>query len=71
MFERAPHRTHNPLVADLIKSGRVGLVDSHALDLSIDELVTARSVSLPYARKCLSVGAVHRYRGWSPRRPAA
>ena len=38
MFERAPHRTHNPLVADLIESGRVGLVDSHALDLSIDEI---------------------------------
>ncbi|HOX67250.1 MAG TPA: ATPase domain-containing protein [Burkholderiaceae bacterium] len=38
-FEQRPNRTRNPLVADLIASGRVALVDSHAPDLSIDEIV--------------------------------
>ena len=38
-FEQRPNRSRNPLVADLIESGRVGLVDSAAPDLSIDEIV--------------------------------
>ncbi len=38
-FEQHPNRSRNPVVADLIESGRVGLVDSRAPDLSIDEVV--------------------------------
>jgi circadian clock protein KaiC len=38
-FEQRPNRSRNPLVADLIRTGRVGLVDSRAPDLSIDEVV--------------------------------
>jgi circadian clock protein KaiC len=38
-FEQRPSRLRNPAIADLIKSGRVGLVDSRAPDLSIDEIV--------------------------------
>jgi circadian clock protein KaiC len=38
-FEQRPSRMRNPEIADLIKSGRVGLVDSRAPDLSIDEIV--------------------------------
>jgi circadian clock protein KaiC len=38
-FEQDPHRSRNRIVADLIRSGRVGLVDSRAPDLSIDEIV--------------------------------
>ncbi|MFA6984794.1 MAG: ATPase domain-containing protein [Arenimonas sp.] len=38
-FEQDPHRSRNRIVADLIKGGRVGLVDSRAPDLSIDEIV--------------------------------
>jgi circadian clock protein KaiC len=38
-FEQHPHRARHRLLADLIDSGRVGLVDSRAPDLSIDEIV--------------------------------
>jgi circadian clock protein KaiC len=38
-FEQDPNRSRNRVVADLIKSNRVGLVDSRAPDLSIDEIV--------------------------------
>ena len=38
-FEQRPNRSRNPLVADLIETGRVGLVDTSAPDLSIDEVV--------------------------------
>ena len=38
-FEQRPIRSRNPVVADLIESDRVGLVDSAAPDLSIDEIV--------------------------------
>ena len=38
-FEQNPNRSRNPVVAELIRSGRVGLVDSTAPDLSIDEVV--------------------------------
>jgi circadian clock protein KaiC len=38
-FEPQPHRSRNRVVADLIASGRVALVDSRAPDLSIDEVV--------------------------------
>lgn len=38
-FEQLPSQIQNPLLADLIKSGRIGLVDSRAADLSIDEIV--------------------------------
>ncbi len=39
IFEQRPSRARNPRMFDLIESGRVGLVDSRAPDLSIDELV--------------------------------
>lgn len=39
VFEQRPNRSRNPLVAGLISAGLVGLVDSSAPDLSIDEVV--------------------------------
>ena len=38
-FEQHPNRSRSRLVADLIASGRVGLVENRAADLSIDEVV--------------------------------
>ena len=38
-FEQRPNHTRSPVLAALIADGRVGLVDSHAPDLSIDEIV--------------------------------
>jgi circadian clock protein KaiC len=38
-FEQNPHRSRNRVVATLIEGGHVGLVDSRASDLSIDEIV--------------------------------
>ena len=39
VFEQRPNRTRSRVLAQLIKSGRIGVVDSHAPDLSIDEVV--------------------------------
>jgi circadian clock protein KaiC len=39
VFEQHPRRAHNRVLAELIDSGRIGLVDSRAPDLSIDEIV--------------------------------
>ena len=39
VFEQHPHRTHSRVLAELIKGDRVGLIDSRAPDLSIDEIV--------------------------------
>ncbi len=39
VFEQHPTRSRNRVLAELIKSGRVGLVDTRAPDLSIDEIV--------------------------------
>lgn len=39
VFEQHPGRSHNRMLAELIESGRVGLIDSRAPDLSIDEIV--------------------------------
>jgi circadian clock protein KaiC len=38
-FEQIPNRERAPLLADLIEQGKVGLVDTQAPDLSIDEIV--------------------------------
>ncbi|MDH5823630.1 ATPase domain-containing protein [Luteimonas sp. RD2P54] len=38
-FEQHPHRSRNPVLAELVASGRIGVVDSRAPDLSIDEVV--------------------------------
>lgn len=38
-FEQHPSRSRNPVLIDLIASGQVALVDTHAADLSIDEIV--------------------------------
>ncbi len=38
-FEQDPNRSRNRIIADLIKQDRVGLIDSRATDLSIDEVV--------------------------------
>ncbi len=38
-FEQHPSRSRNRVLIDLIESGRVGLVDSRAPDLSIDEII--------------------------------
>jgi circadian clock protein KaiC len=37
-FEQRPNRTRSQIVVDLIASGRVGLLESHGSDLSIDEI---------------------------------
>jgi circadian clock protein KaiC len=39
VFEQHPRRSHNRVLAELIEGGRVGLIDSRAPDLSIDEIV--------------------------------
>jgi circadian clock protein KaiC len=39
VFEQRPSYSQNPRLAGLIESGQVGLVDSRAPDLSIDEIV--------------------------------
>ncbi len=39
VFEQHPNRSYNRVVADLVAAGVVGLVDSRAPDLSIDEIV--------------------------------
>jgi circadian clock protein KaiC len=39
VFEQHPRRSHNRVLAELIEGDRVGLVDSRAPDLSIDEIV--------------------------------
>jgi len=38
-FEQHPNRSRNRTLIDLIESGRLGLVDSRASDLSIDEIL--------------------------------
>jgi circadian clock protein KaiC len=38
-FEQRQNQARSRIVADLVASGRVGLIDSHAPDLSIDEIV--------------------------------
>jgi circadian clock protein KaiC len=38
-FEQNPNHSHNPGVAKLIKAGKVGLVDTAAPDLSIEEVL--------------------------------
>jgi circadian clock protein KaiC len=39
VFEQRPNRSRNKLLSELIQSDKVGLVDSRAPDLSIDEIV--------------------------------
>lgn len=39
VFEQHPNCSRNRLITDLIASGQIGVVDSHAPDLSIDEIV--------------------------------
>ena len=39
VFEQHPNRARSPVISELVASGRVGLVDSTAPDLSIDETV--------------------------------
>ncbi|MGI4839978.1 MAG: RAD55 family ATPase [Janthinobacterium lividum] len=39
VFEQRPDRSQNPTLARLVEEGKVGLVDSRAPDLSIDEIV--------------------------------
>ncbi len=38
-FEQRPNRVRSPALVDLITSGKVGLIDARAPDLSIDEIV--------------------------------
>ncbi|MDP3082929.1 MAG: ATPase domain-containing protein [Rubrivivax sp.] len=38
-FELHPSRSRNPVLIDLIEAGKVSLIDTHAPDLSIDEIV--------------------------------
>jgi len=40
-FEKSPGQTHNPLLQKLVLDGHVGVVDTRALDLSIDETLYA------------------------------
>ena len=45
-FEQHPNRSQHRVVADLIKAGVVGLVDSHSPGLSIDEIVVLLMVEI-------------------------
>lgn len=45
-FEQRPNRLRNRVVTDLIKSGRVGVVDSRVADLSIDETLRLLTVEI-------------------------
>ena len=40
-FEKSPGQSHNPRLDDLVAAGHVGIVDTRALDLSIDETLFA------------------------------
>ncbi len=40
-FEKSPGQTHNPRLKALVEAGHVGVVDTQALDLSIDETLHA------------------------------
>jgi circadian clock protein KaiC len=39
-FEQRPHRARGPVVAELIASGRVGVIDTRTSTLSVDEIAT-------------------------------
>ncbi len=53
IFEQRANRSRSPVLADLIESGTVGVVDSRAPDLSIDEvlLLLLREISRLDARR--------------------
>jgi circadian clock protein KaiC len=38
-FERRPNRVHNKALAQAIEAGRIGVVESHAADVSIEEVM--------------------------------
>lgn len=38
-FERRPHRVHNKALAQYIEDGRIGLVETNAADISIEEVM--------------------------------
>jgi circadian clock protein KaiC len=38
-FEQRPNHSRNPRLADLIRADRVGMIDTHAQDLSIEEVL--------------------------------
>jgi circadian clock protein KaiC len=40
-FEKSPGQTHNPRLDELVEAGHVGVIDTRALDLSIDETLYA------------------------------
>lgn len=40
-FEKGPGQTHNPRLDELVEAGHVGVIDTRALDLSIDETLYA------------------------------
>lgn len=40
-FEKSPGQTHNPQLDQLVEEGHVGIVDTRALDLTIDETLFA------------------------------
>ena len=39
-FEQRPNRSRGPVLADLVSSGRVGVIDARAPGLSVDEIAT-------------------------------
>jgi circadian clock protein KaiC len=39
-FEQRPNRTRSPAIAELIQSGRIGVVDTRAVDLSVNEVAS-------------------------------
>lgn len=45
-FERRPRRVHNQLLAKAIEDGRLGVVESHAPDLCIEEVMQLLSVEI-------------------------
>jgi circadian clock protein KaiC len=45
-FERRPHRMHNQILARAIRDGRLGVVESHAPDLCIEEVMQLLSMEI-------------------------
>ena len=71
-FEQRPNRSRSRALADLIESGRVGLVDSRAPDLSIDEIVhAAHRARSAGSRRAAWSSTRCRASSWRWRRPSA
>jgi circadian clock protein KaiC len=53
-FEQTPSQSRTPTIDDLVRAGQVGLINTRALDLSIDEIVQ-RLIDLIHRTKAIRV----------------